>query len=79
MIHQTINSINWPNQRVPVFLCEAQYKLPSSAKLSNRSSFPAAFFSRDMLSSVVMQARRNEFESERGQKLAVLVAYSTVI
>ena len=41
MIHQ--QTINWPNQRVPVFLCDAQYKLPSSAKLSNRSSFLAAF------------------------------------
>ena len=77
VIHQTIN---WPNKRVPVFLRDAQYKLPSSAKLSNRSSFLAAFFFRDMLSSVVMRARKkNEFESERGQKLAVLVAYSTVI
>ena len=74
MIHQTIN---WPNQRVPVFLCDAQYKLPSSAKLSNRSSFLAARFPE--ICCLVMQARRNEFESERGQKFAVLVEYSTVI
>ena len=40
MIHQTIN---WPNQRVPVFLCDVQCKLTSTAKLSNRSSFLAAF------------------------------------
>ena len=75
MIHQTIN---WPNQRVPVFLCETQYTLPSSAKLSNRSSFLAAFFFPEVCC-LVMHARRNEFESERGQKLAALVAYSTVI
>ena len=73
MIHQTIN---WPNQRLPVFLCDAQYKLPSSGK-QIEVVFSPLFFPE--ICCFVMRTRRNEFESDRGQKLAVLVAYSTVI
>ena len=52
----------------------AQYKLPVQIT-SNRSSFLAAFFPK--ICCLVMQARRNEFESKWGQKLTVLVTYST--
>ena len=40
--------------------------------------FPRRFFFPEVCC-LVMHARRNEFESERGQKLAALVVYSTVI
>ena len=62
--------------------CFSVWRAIQITKLSQTfksKQFSRRFFFQEMLSSVVMRARRNEFESERGQKLAVLVTYSTVI
>ena len=62
--------------------CFSVWRAIQITKLSETfksKQFSSRFFFRDMLSSVVMRARRNEFESERGQKLTMLLAYSTVI
>ena len=62
--------------------CFSVWRAIQITKLSQTfksKQFSGRLFFRDMLSSVVMRARKNEFESERGQKLAVLGAYSTLI